>query len=493
MLDQIYDSARTASSDINEHIETLKNIAENSIRFADFSPSDSLGIYGILKGLNPNNPDCQYIKVCRDLPEQFQKSMTMIPKNKSFFHASTLIVEPHQIGDVDALFIDSIHTYVHLTYELEKFHSIVSKTICIHDTSFPWGELNDTSYTGDYSEYPKNIDRTKKGTWAAITDFIAKHPEWKIKIRMYNNHGFTILHKESRIYPITFGIPECKVVESMPEKNRLLAPLIPGDLNTYIYDDENEYRLQYSESFFALTKKKEGWDCMRHYEIMACGCIPVFENIENKPKKTLHNFPVELFERFKLLYNAAQIVGIEDEEFLTSYRNLWMEMMVWFRNNCTTERIAEYMLSNINVPKSEKILCIPGAWYPDYLAVTVIHGLKMKYGKNCVEFPHLQYLYDGHEINQQSMYGKGFSYSGTLNKNEHWAPGFENWRVIRELISNHYFDIIVFASSCCGTPFENIVRRVYSDNEIIYINGADEAADENRLVSKGVTFVRELI
>lgn len=43
---------------------------------------------------------------------------------------------------------------------------------------------------------------------------------------------------------------------------------------SYSYDTEAEYNKQYSESYFAVSSKKAGWDCLRHYEIIAAGCIP---------------------------------------------------------------------------------------------------------------------------------------------------------------------------------------------------------------------------
>jgi hypothetical protein len=29
-----------------------------------------------------------------------------------------------------------------------------------------------------------------------------------------------------------------------------------------------EYKRDYRKAYFGLTRKKEGWDCMRHYEIL---------------------------------------------------------------------------------------------------------------------------------------------------------------------------------------------------------------------------------
>jgi len=102
----------------------------------------------------------------------------------------TIEMEP-----VDMIFIDSLHTYCHLTYELETFSPKVAKFIAMHDTSEPWGDAEDDTYHGDYSEYPAWIDRTKKGLWPAVEDFLARHPEWKLKSRVFNRHGFTVLER----------------------------------------------------------------------------------------------------------------------------------------------------------------------------------------------------------------------------------------------------------------------------------------------------------
>ena len=53
---------------------------------------------------------------------------------------------------------------------------------------------------------------------------------------------------------------------------------MPGIKETYIYKDEQSYYDDMYNSRFAITMRKAGWDCMRHYEIMANGCITLFLN-----------------------------------------------------------------------------------------------------------------------------------------------------------------------------------------------------------------------
>ena len=100
-----------------------------------------------------------------------------------------------KIEEVDMIFIDSLHTYCHLTYELEKFSHLSKKYLTFHDSSGPWGETDDSEYTGNYLEYPVEYDRNKRGIWSAIEDFLIRHSEWKLKERRVNNNGFTILER----------------------------------------------------------------------------------------------------------------------------------------------------------------------------------------------------------------------------------------------------------------------------------------------------------
>ena len=104
--------------------------------------------------------------------------------------------------------------------------------------------------------------------------------------------------------PISFSIPEEKICDPL-EKSFDFAPLVPNCVgihqDSYIYDNEKDYYNDYRKSHFAYTCKKgrdeminEGWDCMRHYEILACGCVPFFTDIEKCQTSTLARFPKDL-------------------------------------------------------------------------------------------------------------------------------------------------------------------------------------------------------
>ena len=101
----------------------------------------------------------------------------------------------------------------------------------------------------------------------------------------YSNSGLyfkrELVNDKSNLIPISFAVPKEKVLKDINEKPiNLLAPLIPGRLSTYIYEDEKTYYNMYANSIFGITNKKLGWDTLRHYEILMNGCIPLFFNID---------------------------------------------------------------------------------------------------------------------------------------------------------------------------------------------------------------------
>ena len=105
------------------------------------------------------------------------------------------------------------------------------------------------------------------------------------------------------IYPISFSIPKCKIVKKVPNKTKWFGNCIPGDVSTYIFNNERDYYNDYSSSVFGHTKCKGGWDCMRHYEILASGSIPDFRDLYNCPKEILTSLPKDL------IFRAMQELG----------------------------------------------------------------------------------------------------------------------------------------------------------------------------------------
>ena len=195
----------------------------------------------------------------------------------------------------------------------------------------------------------------------------------------YSNSGLyfkrELKNDKSNLIPISFAVPKEKILKNINEKpDNLLAPLIPGKLSTYIYEDEKAYYNMYANSIFGITNKKLGWDSLRHYEILMNGCIPLFLNIEDCPKLTLTTLPkdrllniynnfhriLQLYSPFKIykkkflsikkilsyipniFKNKSASTFLRDNSKVLEIKN---ELLNYTRQKLTTESLAKYVLS----------------------------------------------------------------------------------------------------------------------------------------------------
>ncbi len=198
-LGQIYEYYSLQVSDIMEHLVILRQLASECPTVIEIGVGYKIcSTWGILQGLSENNalhrsylgidirkPEISTLNIAQEEAEKRGIAFRFLQEDDL-----KIAIEP-----TDLLFIDSLHTYCHLTYELETFSSQVRKYIALHDTSEPWGDRDDELYEGDYSEYPASYNRRKRGLWPAVEDFLARHPEWRLKQRLLNCHGFTILER----------------------------------------------------------------------------------------------------------------------------------------------------------------------------------------------------------------------------------------------------------------------------------------------------------
>jgi hypothetical protein len=139
--------------------------------------------------------------------------------------------------------------------------------------------------------------------------------------------------------PIEFCIPREKIRLDSPTKTRLMSPLIPGDTSTYIYyGNESAYYDQYAVSYFGRTRKKGGWDCCRHYEIMAAGCLPYFEGLESCPSRTMFRLPKP---------ELLQARQLHDDNSLDLWEYLMTKVRAVLLRDLTTESMARYVLEKL--------------------------------------------------------------------------------------------------------------------------------------------------
>ena len=291
----------------------------------------------------------------------------------------------------------------------------------------------------------------------------------------------------NNLYPISFSIPEEKIVNEIPKKTKIIAMINPYGVgkNTYIFNNENDYYNDYKSSLFAFTRKKGGWDCMRHYEILACGCIPIFENIEQCPQYTMFNFPKKFINETNKFYkylcnkygdnnlNSNNISIIENKD-MEIYYNYLSFLLKFIREHLTTTKIAEHIIK-CTCETAKKILYISNPVDGDYLRCLTLHGFKKLFKKDCNDFPFLGHIYidcpENSWINKEELHGRGFTYTNLIEKDEYHDFSEETNTI--ENIKNKTYDLIIYSSLHKDKPLFDIISENYENNKIVFLCGED--------------------
>jgi len=100
-----------------------------------------------------------------------------------------------------------------------------------------------------------------------------------------------------RIRRINFSIPGSKLRARPLEKDRLFARHVQCEeayklevirshcRKSYLFEKEQDYYRDLARSRYAVTMKKMGWECQRHYEIAANHTVPCFYRLSRKPRR----------------------------------------------------------------------------------------------------------------------------------------------------------------------------------------------------------------
>lgn len=193
-------NAANTPSDVNEHVDTLRDYASRSSSVAEFGVRGGVSTYGLIYGLSQSTAaakkyvgvDINYCSITETMSEHAKQEGI----EYTFIEHDSATVD---IPQVDTLYIDSWHVYAHLKRELNNNHAKVNKWILMHDTTVDgevgesirngWNTLQQSKETG----YPEH--EIRKGLWPAITEFLEENKEWKLVERRTNCNGLTILER----------------------------------------------------------------------------------------------------------------------------------------------------------------------------------------------------------------------------------------------------------------------------------------------------------
>jgi hypothetical protein len=267
--------------------------------------------------------------------------------------------------------------------------------------------------------------------------------------------------------PIGFSMPESKIVDDVPEKDQDFAYIIPGDLSTYIYERESDYYKDYQRSYFALTRKKAGWDCLRHYEILANGCIPYFIDLDQCDENTMSFLPKELIKEAMHL-EGVSLMHIDHQKFdRAKYHEILEKLLTYTREHLTTKQIASYILKSVNYSGEGKILYLSQDINPDYLRCLVLEGFKELLNDRIVDIPKIPHIYKNYPQDILNLYGRGMTYTKLI---EDLPVNREN---IEQRIAGREFDLIIYGSVHRGLPYYDLVVKTYEPDRIVYLCGED--------------------
>jgi hypothetical protein len=155
-----------------------------------------------------------------------------------------------------------------------------------------------------------------------------------------------LISKVDGVLPISFGIPDEKCRLEPQIKTQAWSKSIPG--GGYNFSNQDDYHNDYAASLFGITHRKGGWDCMRHYEILANRCIPYFRDIDGLPSDICTTLPKDL-----LLHAKHRVDKEGAEYFLPSnpgweeYQKMEQEIHEHFIQFATASKVAEHMLHHI--------------------------------------------------------------------------------------------------------------------------------------------------
>jgi hypothetical protein len=150
--------------------------------------------------------------------------------------------------------------------------------------------------------------------------------------------------------PIHFAVPAECILPTPPAKHRLMAPMNPLDKSTYIYTKEKDYYQQYADSYYAVTMKKAGWDCMRHYEILSQWTLPYFRCFDQLPPLICHHLPRP---ELRLIQECFDYGLLFEGLLISLYDCLVSSVMRVVRQHFTTTQLATYIFDSIGVTTRE--------------------------------------------------------------------------------------------------------------------------------------------
>ncbi len=508
-----YARACNEYSDIHAHVATLSTYAAMCSSVREMGVRSGVSTWGFLHGLVSrarDDADASFELHGLDLspaPAHYATLATAgvagVPNLKcAFVQGNALDTRPIA---TDILFIDTFHVYGQLRRELSRFAPTTARFIIMHDTTVDEfaGEATRNGWSVAALAASTGMPESEimMGLWPAVEEFLCVNGRrWRLRERFTHNNGLTVLERiapEPHTFPISFAIDESKFAatrvadadadsdaENTEIKTKAFADIVPG--RPYTFASETEYYAEYSCAFYAITGKKAGWDCMRHYEIIAAGCVPFFTDLDACPPETLTTLPKALIAEAMSLPGVDGAKATIDFAVFPKARYFALRDAICShaRKHCTTRALASYILDTVaphvkSSDSAKQVLFLSGDARPDYLRCAVLAGLVQLLGiERVVDVVHVPHIYTSFGAEQvAALYGRGFSYTRTVAvtpAQEALRAAQRDAATVQRNIAARAYCLVVFGSVHRGMPFLSLVKQYYAKSEIVMLCGEDE-------------------
>eukprot|EP00747_Dinoflagellata_sp_TGD_P099600 gnl/TRDRNA2_/TRDRNA2_167795_c0_seq1.p1 gnl/TRDRNA2_/TRDRNA2_167795_c0~~gnl/TRDRNA2_/TRDRNA2_167795_c0_seq1.p1 ORF type:complete len:272 (-),score=40.37 gnl/TRDRNA2_/TRDRNA2_167795_c0_seq1:84-899(-) len=209
---------------------------------------------------------------------------------------------------------------------------------------------------------------------------------------------------------------------------------------------------------------------MRHYEIIAAGAVPLFEDLDSMPTCVAARLPRDMLQHGQALFdeivNGSSPQSIankeKDEELLhslpanwtTSYNQLQDKLMSYAEANLTTRALAKQWMTSTRLPQGGKVLWLASLMFgevkpsqpfchSDYLRDMLFHGLR-RAGTLVVDVPRLDFMYQN-SSGCDHLFGNGYSYAGLLpTEDADVKLSRLNWK---DVLAKGGFDHVIFSTT----------------------------------------------
>ena len=179
VFDQEYRLARDTPSDINEHIEILRTLADSVEHVTEMGTRTGISTRAFLTS------DVIFRAYDLSLDDYVVKLFELAHKkgkDVKYIESNVLDID---IEETDLLFIDTWHCYDQLYVELTKHAPKVKKYIAFHDTQ---------TYASRSEEFMGRLG--SNGLLPAIIHYMIDNPDvWRFKTHRTNNNGLTVIER----------------------------------------------------------------------------------------------------------------------------------------------------------------------------------------------------------------------------------------------------------------------------------------------------------